>query len=154
MSRKTAAVIFGILIVVFFAGRIVYKLYTFSTSLEAERNRYAKALFYNFSSRLDSVALKKGKPGTLYCTVTGGTINYLVEDSLAKTLIHHTSLRFNESTAEGQIQFVMPGAERWETGDSLVVNSQLNQLTFFRKGNQIYTDRFSNLLEGRVTRGL
>lgn len=156
MTRKNLILLIGILIVVFFIGRTVYKIVSFSASLEAERQRYASQLSYNVSSRVDSVRRidKDGGPGKVYCTITKGTINYAIEDSLAKTLIHHTTLRFNEATTDRTLQFIMPGAERWAAGDCLVINSGINQLTFFRKGNQIYSDQFSNLLEGRVTRGL
>ncbi|HEY0772259.1 MAG TPA: hypothetical protein VGD31_18185 [Sphingobacteriaceae bacterium] len=146
----------GVFIVLFFVGRTAYKIYNFSAGLEEERSRYASMLFYDFSSRVDSVKLNNDEPGpgTVYCSITNGTINYSAEDSLAKTLVHHTRLRFNETNTVGHLQFIMPGAERWEAGDSLVVNSQQNVLTFFRKGKQIYSDQFSNLLEGRVTKGL
>lgn len=155
MTTKKLLVTFGILILVFLIGRTAFKIFNFSSSLEAERSHYVRQLSYDFSSRIDSVALpKEGGPGTVYCTITKGTMNPLIEDSLAKNLLHHTTLRFNEAKLEGQLEFVMPGAERWMSGDSLVVNSERNELTFFRSGKQMYSDRFSNLLEGRITKGL
>jgi hypothetical protein len=155
MTRRKYLLIFGIAIVLFFIGRTAYKIFNFSNSLEAERKNYVRHLSYNFSSRVDSVKLanKDGGIGKIYCTIIDGKANPSIEDSLAKTLQYHTTLRFNEAKTDGLLQFMMPGAERWISGDSIVVNSETNRMTFFRKGTQVYADDFSNLLEGRIAKG-
>jgi hypothetical protein len=156
MTRKKLIILLGVFIVLCLIGRTVYKIISFTSKLGEERERYAGALLYNVSSRVDSIKLiaPTGGPGKIYCTVTKGNIDYSIEDSLAKTLVYHSSLRFNEIHTTGALRFVTPGAERWKTGDSVVINAPLNQLSFFRDGNQIYVDQLSNLLEGRITDGL
>lgn len=153
MANKKLYLLIGIVVVLVLAGRIVYNVYIKIEKFGMERDWYRAQLNYEFASTIDSVRLLKGDagPGRLYCTLTKGTLDPSIEDSLAKKLRHFTYLRFNESNIDDKIRFIMPGAERFHKGDCVVVNSLTDNIQLFRLRSEIYTDRVSNLLEARVS---
>ncbi|HEY0743670.1 MAG TPA: hypothetical protein VGD40_19525 [Chryseosolibacter sp.] len=154
MTQKKLFLFIGIGVVLLLIAKIGFNLYSKVEAFSAEREWYGTQLHYDFSSSIDSVKFLDGNvgPAKLYCTLTKGTLDPSIEDSLGKKLQHFTYLRFNESRKEDKIRFVMPGAERFVKGYCVVVNSIRDQIQLFRKRSEIYSDRFSNLLEARVTR--
>lgn len=154
MSNKKIYLLIGIIVVLLLAGRIGFNLYTKIEKFSEERDWYRQQLNYEFASIVDSVRLLDGKagPGRLYCTLTRGTLDPSIEDTLSKKLQHFTYLRFNESKSEDRIRFVMPGAERFHKGDCVVVNSITDKIQLFRLKSEICTDRVSNLLEARMSK--
>jgi hypothetical protein len=151
MPRKKVYLLVGVAIMVLLTARAGYNFSNKLSNLDDERAWYTQNLRYEFSSFVDSIRFLHGDlgPGRLFCTVTRGIVNDSIENRLNKQLKHFQRLRFNEGRDEGRIQFIMPGAERFMKNDSVVVNSIMNQVHFFRQHRLIYTDKLSNLLEAR-----
>lgn len=156
MANKKIYLLVGIAVVVLLVGRIGFNLYSRIQKFGEERDWYRQQLTYEFASTVDSISFIEGEtgPAKIHCTLTRGTLDPSLEDSLNKKLQHFTYLRFNESKSEDNIRFVMPGAERFHPGDCVVVNSYTDHLQLFRQRSEIYTDRLSNLLEARMTKTL
>jgi hypothetical protein len=154
MIRRKFYLLIGIIVMVVLVGRIGYNMYAKIEKFGEEREWYRQQLHYEFASTIDSVGFLKGDvgPARLYCTLTKGTLDPAIEDSLSKRLQHFTYLRFNESKSEDKVRFVMPGAERFHKGDCVVVNSITDNLKMFRLKSEIYNDRISNLLEARMSK--
>ena len=154
MTNKKIYLLVGIVVVVLLVSRIGFKIYSRREKFGEEREWYRQQLSYEFASTIDSIRFLNGDvgPARIHCTLTRGTLDPSLEDSLNKKLHHFTYLRFNESRSEDKIRFVMPGAERFHQGDCVVVNSFTDHLQLFRKKSEIYTDKLSNLLEARMTK--
>jgi hypothetical protein len=152
MPNKKIYLLIGVAVVLVLAGRTGLKLYSRIEKFGEEREWYRQQLNYEFASTIDSVRFVEGEagPGRLYCTLTRGTLDPSIEDSLSKKLQHFTYLRFNEEKSEDKIRFVMPGAERFHKGDCVVVNSMTDNIQLFRLRSEIYADRVTNLLEARM----
>lgn len=125
--------------------------YTGFSSGKEERFWYAQKLDYAFSARIDTVIMLKGNvgPGKLVCSLKTGTVDVSIEDSLNRHLKVHRSLRLLEPAKDNRFALTVPGADRFQNGDSVVVSSASNVISFFRKGNQVWTDQLSATLEAR-----
>jgi hypothetical protein len=151
MFRKKTYLFAGIVVMLLLAGNLILKFITRIRAFETERQWYVDHLHYNFSSSIDSLVFIKGSVGLgkVMCSITRGRIDHSVETELNRSLKHHSTLRFNETTTPGKLQFTLPGAERFLRNDSVVVNSAINAFRVYRNGKEIYTDKLYNLLEGR-----
>jgi hypothetical protein len=131
--------------------RIGLKIYGNMKASGQERELYAQQLRYDFSMQIDTLSFLSGNagPGKVAGKITRGTAIQSREDSLANSLKHFDRLYFNESKTPGSVRFVMPGADRFQKNDSIVVNSYQNEIKFFRNGSLRYEDKLSNLLEQR-----
>lgn len=146
--KKTLLIAASIVIVLFLVFRPVY--IKFSSGKE-EKVWYARQLHYDFSARVDTVIMLRGDVGLgkIVCHLTGGKPDPAVEDSLNQQLKRHKSLRLLLPVRHNQLEFIIPGAEHYRPGDSLVVNSASNTISFFRNGAELSIHELSTALEAR-----
>jgi hypothetical protein len=147
--KKTLLIVASILLIVFLLGsRLVYT--KFSGGKE-ERVWYARQLRYNFSARIDTVIMLRGNVGLgkIVCRLMEGKPNPAIEDSLNQQLKRHRSLRLLMPLRQNQLEFLIPGAEHYLPGDSLLVNSASNTISFFRNGTELSVHELSAMLEAR-----
>jgi hypothetical protein len=155
MTRRTLIYLgIGVVLVGLLVFRLIFKQKKKFDRFSEEREWYAKNLNYDFSAVVDTVALdhpgQNYSQGMVVCKVTRGDINCHTEDSLKRKLEHHKRLRFNEMKRPGYVRFVMPAANRFVTGDSLVVNSDSNRLEFYREQKRFYHAALSELLTAKM----
>jgi hypothetical protein len=144
----------GVILVGLLVFRLIFKQKKKFDRFDEEREWYVKNLNYDFSAKVDTVALdhpnQNYSPGMVVCILTRGDLNYRTEDSLKRKLEHHKRLRFNEMKESGYIRFVMPSANRFVQGDCVVVNSDSNRLEFYREKARFYKADLSALLTAKM----
>ena len=152
MMRKIIILI-GVTVVLILVGKWGYNVYNKVDSIEKEKEWYLSQLKYDFSSTLDTVVFVKGNAGKgkLYCRVGKGAFNYSIEDSLASHLKHFDKLCFNDMKEPGFVCITISESERYKKGDSITVNSIVDEVKIFREGVEIYSDKVSNTLDATVT---
>lgn len=144
--KKTLLILAGIgLVCLLLIVRLFSKR---STSLESEREWFAKALRYEFSAHVDSIRMFNEHTGKLWCRLTDGDPQVHREDSLKKLFKEHDMLYLIFQRSADSIVFIVPNGDLVAKGDSVRVSSQENSISFFRDGKRVATDKLSATLTG------
>ena len=117
--------------------------------LRSERQSYIKQLGYNFSGEIDSLQIHNGSHGLVYFHVTRGDVSTTREKEISKKLTHHAELILLEFRRSDLIGIASETADQYVKGDSIVVSTDDNLVTVFRKGNKITESEVLPWLRGR-----
>ena len=118
------------------------------SNMEDEREWFVSALRYEFSARVDSVRMLNANTGRLWCSLTDGDPKVDREDSLKVLFKEHDMLYLIFHRSADSIIFLIPNGNLVKKGDSVRVSSQENSIEFFRNGQQVAADQFSNTVTG------
>jgi hypothetical protein len=140
---KRLIIIAAIALLLFGAARIIFKT---MNEVDDEMQSYVQNLHYNFSARVDSVEIvsAKNQRGFLVCDVTKGKLNEFTEDSLNRNLIQHKRIRFLFFQPNGHFKVFLWDISENKSGDSIAINSDLDEFKIFRNGEVILTREISH----------
>lgn len=142
----------GAVVLILLVARLVYKFSTRINKISEERAWYVHQLHYDFSIAVDTVIMRnnaKVGAGKVFGTVTRGTLRTATEDSLGAVLKYHKSLRFNQGKKDNRLVLTTPMAGDCVKGDSIVINSEADQVVVFQKGVQKRKGKLSVSLAGQ-----
>jgi hypothetical protein len=127
---------------------VVRMFFKQENSMTQEREWFVKGLRYEFSARVDSIAMYNEHAGLLSCRVTAGDPKTYREDSLKRSFKMHDMLYLIFRHSGDSITFIVPDAKDLEKGDSVRVSSANNSIEFFREGTLVTSDKLSKTLTG------
>jgi hypothetical protein len=113
-----------------------------------EREWFAKALQYEFSATVDSIAMYNKNSGRFYATITDGNPRLEREDSLKKLFKQHDMLYLIYKRSANSIVFIVPDVHDAAKGDSMRVSSENNIVRFFRDGKEVSSSPLTKTLTG------
>jgi hypothetical protein len=136
--------------IIFLMILIFRMFYTHFDRVRTEKLSYVEKLNFEFSGRIDSVKLLNSrKNGLLFFHIITGEIDKAAEDKLNLHLNHNGELRFILYKGNDKMAISMDEADRYRSGDSMLVNTSENKLKFFR-GNEIISEKkVTEALNGR-----
>ena len=144
--RKTLLILGGIvLLCVLLVARLFY---TQNSSMNDEREWFAKALRYEFSAQIDSVRMLNEQTGRLWCRITSGNPQVYREDSLKQEFKAHDLLYLIFHRSGDSIIFLIPEGKLVAKGDSVRVSSEKNIIQIFRGGEIVNSHRLADVLTG------
>lgn len=144
--KKSIFILGGIALVCFLL--IVRLFFRQSSSQEEEREWFAKSLGYEFSAEVDSLRMFNEHTGKLWCHITEGNPNVEREDSLKPFFKNHDKLYLIFRRSGDSIVFIVPNGNQVKIGDSVRISSGNNLVQFFRDGQLVANESFSNTLTG------
>lgn len=146
--KKSTIIIISISIFLLLAFRT---LYTYFDGVEDEKLSYVHKLNFKFSTKIDSVGLlNRRNVGRIFFHSVIGTFEESVEDKLKDELKYSGELRFifrNENTIAMSIN--TKTADKYQTGDSIVVDTNNNEITFHRGAKVISENKVTEALAWR-----
>lgn len=144
--KKTLLILGGIGLFCFLL--IFRSFYRQGNSQKEEREWFVKALRYEFSADVLKVAMLNEHTGRLLCRVTSGKPETHREDSLKSFFKEHDMLYLIFKQSGDSITFLIPNANLVSEGDSVRVSSANNNIRFYRDGNVVADELFSNTVTG------
>jgi hypothetical protein len=115
-----------------------------------EKREYAMHLGFHFSARVDSIKVFSRKNGLVYFHVTFGEHDLSSEDQVNKKLRFNASLRFVLKMPAGKKAFHSRDLDKYQIGDSIAINSDLDKIFIYRQGQLGGESNISHALSGRV----
>jgi len=115
---------------------------------EDEKQWYVSQLHYNFSAEVDSVEKFHQNGGLVYFHLTRGSIETSYEKKLNKKL-KHSHLGFIYYNRGDGVKIFTSRPNTYKAGDSISVDSEKDNLTFYRDGKEIATAKISESLSRR-----
>lgn len=116
--------------------------------MDEEREWFATSLRYEFSARVDSIKMLNENTARLLCRVTAGDPQSHREDSLKRSFKEHDMLYLIFEHSGDSILFLIPDGRQVAKGDSVVVSSSNNAVTFFRDRKQVTTGKLADTFTG------
>jgi hypothetical protein len=113
-----------------------------------EKVEYVKELNYQFSGKIDSVVLLNRFQGLLFFTTTSGYLDKLTERELRKKQKYDEDLRFIMFTQNGKMTLLLSGADKYNAGDSIHVNTDNDNVEIFREKVLIMNGKVSQMVDG------
>ena len=144
--KKWIVILFAIALMVFL---LVNGIQMQSRKVDDERKWYVEQLHYDFSGEIDSIQLLNAKIGRVLFHFTRDSIDRSQEDNLNTKLKHNGNLRFLIPKTEGKMILISRNADRLAPGDSLIINTDMNKITVFRKGMKIDENEVTSSMNGR-----
>jgi hypothetical protein len=117
---------------------------------EEERQWFLDQLDYEFSGEVDSIRIVREKLGFVRFHLTRGEATPHTENKLNRKLKDVNSIYLLMFRPENKIDIITRSPLLLKKGDSLVVNSDQDQMVFYRKGKEIAKDKISSIT--RATR--
>lgn len=139
-------------VVVLFIVRAAFVLKNKLDRVDDERRQFAKDLNYEFTSVVDSITMRDNAKvgiGTVYCTISSGSLDPFREDRMRRQLRFNESLWFNATKQRGKLVVTVPFAGECVAGDSVMVSSVGDAITVRRKLELVTIFKLSDALEGR-----
>jgi hypothetical protein len=135
-KQTLKAIIIGLstAIFLFLLTRLLIGIYSDG---EAERKWYVEKLGFQFSGKVDTVIMKTKYQGFVIFHLTEGNIDKTREDRLNEQLTHNTYLRFLVFKPMDQLQFRSKVAYKSLPGDSVRIDTDKDQVLFYRNGKRI-----------------
>jgi hypothetical protein len=117
-----------------------------------ERQWFLESLDYDFSGEIDSIRIVRDKLGFVrfHLTRGGSEVNPHVENKLNRQLKENHAIYVLMFRPGDKIDIITRNPLLLKKGDSLALNSDLDQMTFYRDGKEIAKDKISSLT--RATR--
>jgi len=144
--KKWIVILFAVALMAFLLVKGIQRQ---SRKVDDERKWYVEQLHYDFSGEIDSIQLLNAKIGRVLFHFTRDSIDRSKEDNLNLKLKHNGNLRFLIPKIEGRMILISRNADRLAPGDSLIVNTDMNQITVFRKGVKIVENDAISYMNGR-----
>lgn len=125
---------------------------TTSDAVDNDVRQFIKSLNYKFTARVDSVVVSNDSKGIgfLFCSLTSGSWDPSVENSLAGSLKEHKRLRVLFPTDHG-FKVFLGGIKKFLPSDSVIVDSDIDRFAIFRDGESIWESKVSNTTVGKVS---
>jgi len=146
--KKSTIIIISIIIFLLLVFRT---LHTYFDGIKDEKLSYVHKLNFKFSAKIDSVGLlNRRNVGKIFFHSVLGTFEESVEDKLKDELKYSGELRFilpNENTIVMSIN--TKTADKYQTGDSIVVDTNDNKMTFYRGAKVISENKVTDALAWR-----
>ena len=146
--KKLTIIIISLTIFLLLAFRT---LFTYFDGVKDEKLSYVHKLNFKFSTKIDSVGrLNRRNVGRIFFHSVIGTFEESVEDKLKDELKYSGELRFifrNENTIAMSIN--TKTADKYQTGDSIVVDTNNNKITFHRGAKVISENKVTEALACR-----
>ena len=141
MTRPIAIGI-AVILMLFLTSRTLLKT---GNEIDHEMRSYVHNLNYDFTAKVDSIILVSSKKGTglLVCEITSGKCNKFVEDSLNQHLTNYKWIRFLNFKPNGQFQIFLGGISKYQSNDSIIVNSNEDKFDIFRNEEGILESKVS-----------
>ena len=117
---------------------------------EEERKRFLDQLDYDFSGEVDSIRIVREKLGFVRFHLTRGEATPHTENKLNRQLKEKESMYLLMFRPENKIDIITRSPFLLKKGDSLVMNSDQDQMVFYRNGKEIAKDKISTIT--RATR--
>ena len=135
-------IIAAIALLLFLVARITFKT---MNEVDDEMESYVRNLHYNFNARVDSIEIvnPKRQNGFLVCYLAKGKLNEITEDSLNRHLVNYKRIRFIFFQSNGQFKIFLWSVSKFESGDSIVINSDRNEFNVFRNGDTIQKSKIT-----------
>ncbi len=145
MKKRTIAIlVIGLLLVL-----VVRAVYIRFGRGNYERTEYPKRLNFHFSAAVDSLKAFSHTNGLVYFHPTKGDVNLSKEDRVNKKLKFNGSVRFILPMANGTLAFHSRDLEKYQTRDSLVLNTDIDKIFIYRQGKLTAESAVSQALSGR-----
>ena len=147
--KKSTIITISIIILVL----MVFKtLYTYIDGVGDEKLSYVHKLNFKFSAKVDSieVTLKRKHIGNIFFHYVTGTFDESVEDRLKDELEYSGDLQFIFSNATHHaMNFNTKTVDKYQIGDSVVVDTDNNKITLYRGPEVISEDKVTEALAWR-----
>ncbi|MEQ1585177.1 MAG: hypothetical protein ABL895_04820 [Cyclobacteriaceae bacterium] len=114
-----------------------------------EKQSYVEKLNFQFSGTIDSVEFLSKKEGLIFFHLTNGTADKSLEDKLNAQLKHNGDLRFILFKPNNRVAIITSTADKYQSGDSLYVNTDMDKISIFREGRVISENKVTEALNGR-----
>ena len=149
LMKRSIVIGIAAILMLFLAIRIFLKT---GNEIDHEMQAYVRNLSYDFTAKVDSIILVNGKKGTglLVCKITSGICNRFVEDSLNQHLINYKRIRFLNFKPNGQFQLFLGGISKYQPNDSIIVNSNEDKFSIFRREEVILKSEVSHATTHKV----
>jgi hypothetical protein len=128
---------------------VVRALYLHWGGAKNERPWYVKNLGFHFSAIVDSLKTFSRTNGLVYFHATGGDLNPSTEKLVNQKLKYNGSLRFILKFGKEKLAFHSRDLNKFNTGDSLVINSDDDKIYIYQKGKLTAESEISRALSGR-----
>jgi len=114
-----------------------------------EKQSYVEKLNFQFSGTIDSVEFLSKNNGLIFFHLTNGTAEKAVEDKLNDQLKYNGDLRFILFKSNDRVSIITSMANKYQSGDSLSVNTNMDKISFFRDSRVISENKVTEALNGR-----
>src|SRR5260221_2503710 len=126
-------------------------LYKTVNRIDDEKHWYVSQLNLDCTLQVDSIAsFTKRGPGFVFCNLISGEIDNSIEPKLNKKLSHHKRIRFLNHRSDGRYFFFSRRANKYQVSVSLQVDSNKDQVIFYREGKEIWRAKVSNSLREAI----
>jgi hypothetical protein len=145
MNKSTIAI--GSIII--FLVLVLRTLYTHIDGVKNEKLSYVHKLNFKFSTKIDSVQLLNQRNSGLIF-FHGAPVTFReFEDKLQDQLKYNGDLRFILFRPNNVLAIATGMADKYKTGDSIVVDTDNNTITFYRGNKMISESEVTEALNGR-----
>ncbi len=144
--KKWLIIIGSVVVLMLLVARLIY---TAITGEKYEKRWYVSELHYDFSAEVDSVETYHQNGGSVHFHLTRGSVETSHERKLNKNLKHNRYLGFVYYSRGDGARIFTSRPLRYKAGDSLSVNSDKDNLTFYRNGKEIANAKISESLSHR-----
>jgi hypothetical protein len=129
---------------------LVRGLYVHWNNAKNERPEYVKDLHFHFSATVDSLRVFSRTNGLVYFHTTGGDLNRSTEHRINQHLKYNRELQFIFNPfGKDKLGFHARDLNNYNTGDSLVINSDEDKIYIYRKEKLVAQSLISKALSGR-----
>ena len=143
--KRTTLIISSILVFGFFFFRLIDK---HRKELTKERVWYLNNLHYDLSGTIDSIQIENSPHGLIYFHITQGRFDVDKEFRLKEKLKLHTELFLLNKNKLGLIEMASEHASDFFRYDSIVINSDRNEIGTYRNGTKISSNNLLTSLRG------
>jgi hypothetical protein len=137
------------LVIAVFLFLVIRALYLHWSGAKNERPWYVKNLGFHFSATVDSLKTFSPTNGLVYFHTTAGDLNHSTENLMNQKLKYNGSLRFILNFGKGKLAFHSRDLNKYNTGDSLAINSDDDKIYIYQKGKLTAESEISRALSGR-----
>src|SRR5260221_9547758 len=146
---KNWIIIGGSFILLIFLG--IRGIYKTIYRVDDEKKWYVSQMKLNCTLQIDSIATyTKSGVGNLYCDLISGEIDPSLEFRLNKKLRHHKQISFLIWRLDRRYIIFSRRASKYLKGDSLTVDSDSDQITFYRDGKEFWKAKVTNSLREKI----
>ncbi len=145
--QKWIVIVLSIGTLIFLTTRLFYN---HADGVKAEKLWYVENLDFHFSATADSLFVFPGNnSGLLYFHLSNGELRLTAEDELKEKLKYHGDLGFILKKPEDKFAFHVINVEKYQQGDSIVVNTDSNRILIYRQRKLTFENEITPCLSGR-----
>lgn len=137
------------LVITAFLFLVVRALFVHWNGAKNERPLYVKNLDFHFSATVDSLKVFSPTNGLVYFHSTLGELNLSSEHQANQKLKYNRKLQFVMKVGKEKLAFHSRDLTKYNTGDSLAINSEVDKIYIYRKGKLMAESQISQALSGR-----